>query len=150
MSYHIGLQVLRAKIRGLQAAGITLQGRIRKVSGSKRGELRNEKRRLGNYSRVHLIAYGLLRGIQYTRIERCAENNRPNIATVLELMKEHAEWPDVRKFTLETVTAMLMIQPQTSPSHTSALHESQSPERVQQPTSQEVVPTVQRPLEKSA
>lgn len=116
----IGLQVLRAKIRGLQAAGISLHNRIRKAKGPKRNELWNEKRRLGCYNREHLIAYGLLRGVPYGRIERCAEENRPDAARVFELMRAHGDWKVARELTVDRVKELLapgapQPQPPTSP-----------------------------------
>lgn len=116
MSHHIGLQVLRAKIRGLQAAGSTIHHRIRKAKGAKRNRLWDEKRRLGCYNREHLIAYGLLRGIAYERIEHCAEENRPSAARVLELMKAHGDWAAGRELTLEKVEAMLVRKKSEPPS----------------------------------
>jgi hypothetical protein len=114
MSYHIGLQVLRAKVRGFQAAGESLHRRIRKSSGPKRNALWNEKRRLGSYNREHLIAYGLLRGIPYERIERCADDNKPNAEKVFELMKAHGDWKVARELTLEKVKESL-VPSQTQP-----------------------------------
>ena len=122
MSYHIGLQVLRAKVRGLQAAGITLHSRIRKAKGPKRNELWNEKRRLGCYNREHLIAYGLLRGIPYGSIERCAKDNKPNAERVFELMKAHGDWKVARELTVEKVQELLTPsapQPEPSPTESS-------------------------------
>lgn len=116
MSYHIGLQVLRAKVRGLQAAGITFHSRIRKAKGPKRNELWSEKRRLGCYSREHLIAYGLLRGIPYGSIERCAKDNKPNVERVFELMKAHGDWKVAGELTVEKVTELLTTStPQFEP-----------------------------------
>lgn len=103
----IGLQVLRAKIRGFQAAGISLHNRIHKAKGSKRYKLWNEKRRLGCYAREHLIAYGLLRGVPYERIERCKEKNRPDAARVFELMRAHGNWSVARQLTINIVKELL-------------------------------------------
>lgn len=115
---HTGLQVLRAKIRGLQAAGTSIHNRIRKAKGPKRNRLWDEKRRLGGYNREHLIAYGLLRGIPYGRIERCAEENRPDAAKVFELMKAHGDWKVARELTVDKVKELLGPSPEppkTSP-----------------------------------
>jgi len=108
-----GIQVLRAKVRGLQAAGISIHNRIRKAKGPKRNKLWDDKRTLGSYSREHLIAYGLMRGVPYDRIERCAKGNQPNARTVFELMKAHADWKMARELTLEKVEALLT--PSTEP-----------------------------------
>ena len=115
---HTGLQVLRAKIRGLQAAGISIHNRIRKAKGPKRNQLWDEKRRLGCYNREHLIAYGLLRGISYGRIERCAEENKPDAQRVFELMRAHGDWKVARELTVEKVKELLtpsLLQPEPSP-----------------------------------
>jgi hypothetical protein len=110
----IGLQVLRAKIRGLQAAGTSLHNRIRKAKGPKRNELWNEKRRLGCYNREHLIAYGLLRGVPYRSIERCAKENRPDAQRVFELMRTHGDWKVARELTVDRVKELLE-PPEPSP-----------------------------------
>ncbi len=117
---YIGLQLLRAKIRGLQLEGASIHCRIRKARGPKRDALWREKRRLGCYSREHLIAYGLLRGISYERIERCAKENRPNVASVLALMKDHGAWLLDPGFTLKDVEAMMAQVPSKEPSSTSS------------------------------
>jgi hypothetical protein len=126
-----GLQVLRAKIRGLQAAGISIHNRIRKAKGLKRNRLWDEKRCLGGYNREHLIAYGLLRGVPYERIERCAKENRPNVTRVFELMKAHSDWSVTRQLTVGKVKELLTpisnttTPPQSLPptSHTPQLEE---------------------------
>jgi hypothetical protein len=91
MSYHIGLQVLRAKIRGFQATGTTITSRISKSEKERKHRLWNEKRRLGWHARHHLVAYGLLRGVPYEDIERCAQNNQLDPQKVLDIIKEHGK-----------------------------------------------------------
>ena len=90
MSHHIGIQVLRAKVRGFQAAGQSLSRLIAKATKERRHNLWNKKRELGTYARYHFIAYGLLRGIPYERIERCSKDNGPDPQRVLELMVAHS------------------------------------------------------------
>jgi len=104
---YIGLQVLRAKIIGLQSVGISFKNRISKSSGPKRNNLWCEKRALGCYSREHLIAYGLLRGVSYERIEKCAEQNRPNVDKILSLINQHGDYRAIREFTPEKVKSLL-------------------------------------------
>ena len=108
------LQVLRAKIKELQSAGEALRRRIQKSSGLKRHSLWQQKRALGEYSRYHLVAYGLLRGIPYDRIEKCSENNRPNPKRLFELMKAHAPWQLDRDLTIDRVKVLLGITPPVS------------------------------------
>jgi len=91
MSHHIGLQVLRAKVRGFQASGQSLTHLISKTEKERKSNLWNKKRDLGKFARLHLIAYGLLRGIPYERIEKCAKDNRPNPQQVFEIIKEHSK-----------------------------------------------------------
>lgn len=102
-------QVLRAKVKGLQGAGETLRHRIQKSSGLKRHNLWQQKRALGEYSRYHLVAYGLLRGVPYDRIEKCGENNKLDPKRLFELMKAHAPWELERELTLERVLVLLGI-----------------------------------------
>lgn len=112
------LQVLRAKIKGLQGEGEALRRRIQKSSGLKRHSLWQQKRALGVYSRYHLVAYGLLRGVPYEKIERCDKNNQLDPTKIFELMKAHVQWQQERvlgklvdTLTLEKVKASLEITP---------------------------------------
>lgn len=123
------LQVLRAKIRGFQVAGEGIRHRIKKTTGLKRQFLWQQKRALGVHGRYHLIAYGLLRGITYEKIERCDANNRPDPAVVFELMKAHVTWQQERVMgklvdtvTLEGVRLLLgLTRPQQPPAATKTL-----------------------------
>jgi len=103
--YAIGLQALRAKIRGFHVAGSTISARISKAKGKRRERLWRLKHELGTHARYHLIAYGLLRGKAYDQIERCAPNNRPNPQAVLAIMQDHD--PNVRH-TVASLGAILL------------------------------------------
>jgi hypothetical protein len=92
MSYPIGLQILRAKVRGLQAAGATFALHISKSEKERKNHFWNEKRKLGLHCRYHLVAYGLLRGIPYEQIEKCAPENKLNPKLLFEIIKSHATW----------------------------------------------------------
>lgn len=91
-SRNVGLQVLQAKVRGFEAAGSTIMRRIRKESGVRRHALRLQKRQLAVHSRLHLLAYCLLRGVPYLQVERCAENNRPDPQRLFEVAQAHNSW----------------------------------------------------------
>jgi len=139
MSHHIGLQVLKAKVRGFQLAGQTIAARISRSEGDRKHDLWNEKRRLGTYARHHLIAYGLLRGVRYDRIETCAQDNKPNPQLVLDIMlthesaalKKHLNIVNVKlllmQLTPEDATAELVAASAPSSKATSALPQIQSP-----------------------
>lgn len=117
--YSIGLQVLRAKLRGFQAAGSSISHRISKSKTERKNKLWNKKRALGVHCRNHLVAYGLLRGIPYLQIEQCAPNNKLNPQVILDIMTAHNGVVPIRRYgdkmvgggyiryDLETVTKLL-------------------------------------------
>jgi hypothetical protein len=88
----MGLQQLQAKIRGFEAAGTTLTNRASKLKGMRRHQLQLQKRRLARYTRLHLLAYGLLRGLQYAQLEKCSKNNGVDVAWLLKVVEEHNVW----------------------------------------------------------
>lgn len=102
-----GLQVLRAKIRGFQVAGVSIHRKIVKSSGLRRMGLWHKKRALGDHCRIHLIAYGLLRGVSYDEIEKCAKENKPYAESVFNVMLTHASWQVKNELTLEKVKLLL-------------------------------------------
>lgn len=85
----IKFEVLRAKLCGFQLAGLKLQKRISKAAGKKRQDLRNQKRLIGTHTRYHKIAYGILHGVPYEKIEKCAEQNRLDEKRLLQILLEH-------------------------------------------------------------
>lgn len=105
---NIGLQVLRAKIIGFQSVGISIKNQISKSAGLKRDKLWHKKRALGCYNREHLIAYGLLRGVPYEKIEnKCAKNNKPSVDKIYVLIKQHGGWTAQKEFTPEKILTLL-------------------------------------------
>ena len=112
--------------------------------------------------RHHLIAYGLLRNIPYERIEKCAENNRPNPQLILEIMLVHADWSQKRDLNLEKVRELLVtpatssvtavsavpVLPQPQPVPTTPLLASNTSTPPTSPTKPTLLGTVSRLLEK--
>lgn len=90
--YNIGLQTLRAKIRGFHAAGSTISTRISRAHKERKSKLWELKRELGVHCRYHLIAYGILRGVPYHQIEKCAKTNQPNHQRLLNILNTHNTW----------------------------------------------------------
>src|SRR5665213_3127320 len=89
VSYSFPLQVLRAKVRGFEVTGRTIASRIHKSEGVRKNQLWNQKRQLGRICRHHLVAYGLLKGVQYSEIERCHPNNPLSPKFILAILEEH-------------------------------------------------------------
>lgn len=118
MSHHIGLQVLRAKIRGFQVTGETITSRIGKSEKQHKNELWNQKRSLGVHCRYHLVAYGLLRGKPYETIERCAPANQLDPKRLFEVMQAHASWQQktyIPVLSLDVVKGMLSTSAKVTP-----------------------------------
>lgn len=108
--YHSGLQTLRAKIRGFHAAGSTVSRHISRSEKDRRHRLWQLKRELGDHCRHHLIAYAILRGIAYDKVERCSERNRPNPQRVLDIVVAHNTWvleKPHQRYDLATIEALL-------------------------------------------
>lgn len=118
--YSIGLQVLRAKLRGFHAAGTTISSRISRSEKERKHKLWDAKRELGSHCRYHLVAYGLLRGVPYDQIEKCATQNKLNPKVVLEIMLAHADWKQRKGLDLAKVESLLTVTfvpvPNVSPS----------------------------------
>lgn len=104
----IGLEILRAKIRGFHITGSKIAKKISKSKGLRKHQLWDLKRSVGVKCRYHLVAYGLIRGIPYENIEKCSERNTLNVEHVHRIIKAH-QW-DLRRdqdFTLAKVEKML-------------------------------------------
>jgi len=134
--FSIGLQVLRAKLRGFHAAGSTISSRISKSEKERKNRLWDAKRQLGTHCRHHLVAYGLLRGVPYDQIERCAQNNKPNPQVVLDIMLAHADWQQKRGLDLEKVKQLLTRaqDAETASAQSVAASELSSPQTASQAT----------------
>ena len=70
------LLTLKAKIKGLAASGLKTRELINKSTGKKRDGHWNIKRLIGQETRYHLIAYGLIRGKSYNEIEPNSNKER--------------------------------------------------------------------------
>lgn len=86
---NIELEVLRAKLCGLQLAGVKLNKLIMSSKGDVRARLRNEKRLLGQFTRYHKVAYGLICGTPYEKIEKCGKHNRLSPARLRKILTDH-------------------------------------------------------------
>lgn len=99
---------LKANICGHQHVGHQLRNRISHLSGARRHEMRLYKRDFGELTRAHLIAYGLMRGVPYERIEnRCGKNNLPPATRVYEIIRIHCMLGMSKDWSLERVESLL-------------------------------------------
>lgn len=102
------LLVLKSKLCGLEHTSRKFRKRIIKSSGDRRWQLRYRKMCLGVYTREHLIAYGLLRGVPYSRIEgKCGDKNQPHAAAIHAIVQAHAPWNEKGKWTEAHVVSLL-------------------------------------------
>lgn len=148
MSHHFGLQVLRAKIRGFQVTGSSITARIAKSHKERKHRLWNKKRELGTQCRYHHVAYGLLRGVPYLSIERCAPNNRLDPQKLLDVMLQHADFSQKRSLTLESVKEMLT--PPTATASTATIVGTRVSEQTPESRSRSALGWARRLLEKRA
>lgn len=90
MNNEFHVQVLRAKIRGLQAEGVTIQRRIARVKGETKHSLRCRKNMLGHFTRYHLLAYAFFRGVPYRCVEQ-RSRSALDIGLLLSVLKAHSD-----------------------------------------------------------
>lgn len=71
------LFALRATIKGFAMESRDIRRKyIRPSKGSKRAEAWQDKRTLGHFARVHLLAYSLMRGFKREGLEKVAPRNK--------------------------------------------------------------------------
>jgi hypothetical protein len=102
------LLALKAKLCGFELASRKLRRRISNVKGMKRWSLQFRKSALGSWTREHLIAYGVLRGLAYAKIEpKCDERNKPNIDRIVSIIHAHTSSWERKKWTRDHVAKLL-------------------------------------------
>lgn len=113
----IKLRVLKAKIRGLEIEGKSIRARINCSSGSQKDQLWKLKRELGDYTRAHLIAYGLLRGVPYNKIE---SNCRVmiDLRNICDVIAEHVSHHQRRFWTVERISNLIWKTDPVTPTET--------------------------------
>lgn len=112
-----GIRSLRAKVRGFQAEGTSIQRKISTTTGLDRAALWEMKRVLGDEQRYYLLAYGLLRGLKYKQIESNARR-LPDPKRVLDVVLRHDRYrviptdkgTRIREWTLEDIEGLLKTE----------------------------------------
>lgn len=112
---------LKAKIKGMAQMGSDLSAKAQKIKKTENNpeapwnkqrsylifKKRHQKLGLAKIQRHHLIAYGLLKGIPYERIEVCAEHNKPDPLFVHRIIQEHINPWRAGQWTAEKVILLL-------------------------------------------
>lgn len=107
----IGLEILRAKIRGFHITGSKIAKKISKSKGLRKHQLWDLKRSVGDACRCHLVAYGLIRGIPYENIEKCSKQNILSAKHIHQIIHAHLwNWEKEQDFTLSKVEEMLTVR----------------------------------------
>jgi hypothetical protein len=81
-------------IQERQAASSRLGEACRRVRGLARHALRLEKRAYGEETRSILLAYAMLRGVPYERVERTC-TRAPSPSAIADVVRQHATSEDV-------------------------------------------------------
>ena len=97
------LLTLKAKIKGLAEGGCRCRKFIESTSHETRARHWDEKRSIGLEARYHLLAYGLLRGLEYDVIE--PNSNKDNLKSYLfdfnylaQIIQHHCHYSDRSKW----------------------------------------------------
>lgn len=92
-----GFKELKALVKLMAEEGRACRQKINATRGKERDGWWNEKRSVGEGARNALLAYGLLRGVPYERMERKCRV-APNGYAIFSLLQEHGgdEWTQER------------------------------------------------------
>jgi len=86
-------ETLRTTIKERQAESRRLGEAIHRVTGLERHALRLEKRNFGDATRSILLAYAMLRGVAYERVERtCVRAASPS--AIADVVRQYAASED--------------------------------------------------------
>ncbi len=78
------------------------------LSSHKKDILKRRKVILGDDIRHHLLAYAFLLGKKYHDLEsKCAEDNKPSVEHIFDIIKLHVSSYDFRKINIETIKEWL-------------------------------------------
>jgi len=104
------LLLLKAKIKGFAEESKRIRRFINKSSGSTRYHYWEIKRSLGKEVRLHLLAYGLLRGIPYNQIEPNSNKhlrNYLNYEYLVSIIKHHYGFCGKSLWTVKSVKDLI-------------------------------------------
>jgi hypothetical protein len=108
MYTNVNLICLKAKIKGLATAGVHSRIFINATVKEARMHHWLVKRQIGDDARSHMLAYGILRGISYLKMEpNCRADNSPNAQRIFEIVKAHSDFWSAKKLTIETIKEKL-------------------------------------------
>lgn len=104
----IHLVILKSKIKGMACEIQRTRTYMHRVARERYPRFYELKKHIGINCRMHSIAYGLIRGVPYSAIERkCREDNRPSPEVITKIIHETVGAWDARSWTLERVQKLL-------------------------------------------
>ena len=102
------LILVKAHIKGLAAEGQRTRKYIDRSVKEKRDSFWRLKREIGVDARNYLLAYGLLRNVPYSLMERrCREDNKPNVEIVTRIILAALGPYRAREWSQERVRGLL-------------------------------------------
>lgn len=84
MENHVGLSEIRESVKRLAHEGRSKNALIAASSGANRHAARQSKQGVGATARVFLLAYAMLRGIPYDRLERTTKTPPWRLGRILD------------------------------------------------------------------
>lgn len=101
---------LRAKIKGLAEEGIRLHKLIKESSDKKRNDYWDLKRGVGRETRHHLLAYGLLRGLNHEQMESNYTQSKLkelSYSYLAQICQHHCRFFDVEIWTANNIDRLI-------------------------------------------
>lgn len=100
--------ILKSKLCGFEHISKKISAKITTLKGEKRQAARVQKKLIGQTSREHQIAYGLIRSVPYSLIEnKCRMGNDPNCERILEIILAHSSFFAKREWSITRVKTLL-------------------------------------------
>lgn len=104
----IKLIIVKAYIKGLASEGQRTRKFINRSVKEQRDSFWHMKRQIGTEARNYLLAYGLLRNIPYSSMEKkCRVNNKPNVEAIMNIIHAVLGHYYAREWTHNKIKALL-------------------------------------------
>lgn len=109
------LRYLKAKIKGLAAESVKMRQEINILHGMAKCDAWEDKRTFGEETRLHLLAYGFLKGKSYRDMEPVSNLEfflrSYNIERLQQIIMQHTFWPlEKQKWTLDFIKDLIFYE----------------------------------------